>query len=184
MDERIKDKILKVYALSQKGVDGERVAAERMLKKLLVKYGISEEELKANNKKLYYIRYQSEEESRLILQCAINFFGGSSEEYESFGWSKHTKDVALEATAADFKLFAKFVSHHRKEFKKFVRLQKKMFLQSYCQSHRLFDSDPKEMQNHRESKPLTEEEVTTLWALKDVADQTTEHISKFKQIGE
>ena len=45
MNEKVKDKIAKVYELVKRGVAGEQESAEKMLNKLLEKYNISENEL-------------------------------------------------------------------------------------------------------------------------------------------
>ena len=45
MNDKVKEKLTKVYELVKRGVEGERQSAEKMLKKLLEKYNISEDEL-------------------------------------------------------------------------------------------------------------------------------------------
>ena len=49
MNEKVKDKIAKVYELVKRGVAGEQESAEKMLNKLLEKYNISENELNSIN---------------------------------------------------------------------------------------------------------------------------------------
>lgn len=51
MNEKVKDKIAKVYELVKRGVAGEQESAEKMLNKLLEKYNISENELNSIDEK-------------------------------------------------------------------------------------------------------------------------------------
>ena len=51
MNDKIKEKITKVYELVKRGIAGEQQSAEKMLKKLLEKYNISEDELNSIDEK-------------------------------------------------------------------------------------------------------------------------------------
>ena len=59
MNDKVKEKIAKVYELVKRGIAGERQSAEKMLKKLLEKYNISEAELNSIDEKKYYFKYAS-----------------------------------------------------------------------------------------------------------------------------
>ena len=74
MNEKVKDKIAKVYELVKRGVAGEQESAEKMLNKLLEKYNISENELNNINEKEYYFKYASNLDEWLLIQLIENFF--------------------------------------------------------------------------------------------------------------
>lgn len=60
MDDSIKDKLAKVYALVQQGTDGEKQAAKAALDRLMKKYNISEEYVKSMNVRFYKFTYSLE----------------------------------------------------------------------------------------------------------------------------
>ena len=74
MNEKVKDKIAKVYELVKRGVAGEQESAEKMLNKLLEKYNISENELNSIDEKKYYFKYASNLDEWLLIQLIEYFF--------------------------------------------------------------------------------------------------------------
>ena len=66
MDNFIKDKIAKVYALVQQGDDGEKAAAKAALDRLMKKYNINEEYIKSINKRFYRFTYSLELDKSLM----------------------------------------------------------------------------------------------------------------------
>ena len=74
MNDKIKEKITKVYELVKRGIAGEQQSAEKMLKKLLEKYNISEEELNSIDEKEYYFKYASNLDEWLLIQLIEYFF--------------------------------------------------------------------------------------------------------------
>lgn len=74
MNDKIKEKITKVYELVKRGIAGEQQSAEKMLKKLLEKYNISEDELNSIDEKNYYFKYASNLDEWLLIQLIEYFF--------------------------------------------------------------------------------------------------------------
>ena len=74
MNDKIKEKITKVYELVKRGIAGEQQSAEKMLKKLLEKYNISEDELNSIDEKEYYFKYASNLDEWLLIQLIEYFF--------------------------------------------------------------------------------------------------------------
>ena len=74
MNDKVKEKITKVYELVKRGIAGERQSAEKMLKKLLEKYNISEAELNSIDEKNYYFKYASNLDEWLLIQLIEYFF--------------------------------------------------------------------------------------------------------------
>ena len=58
----------KLKALSDRGVSGEKENATKLLKKLMKKYGISEEEIQKDEVKEIYINLRTDIEVRLASQ--------------------------------------------------------------------------------------------------------------------
>ena len=74
MNNKVKEKIAKVYELVKRGIAGEQQSAEKMLKKLLEKYNISEDELNSIDEKKYYFKYASNLDEWLLIQLIEYFF--------------------------------------------------------------------------------------------------------------
>ena len=74
INDKVKEKITKVYELVKRGIAGERQSAEKMLKKLLEKYNISEAELNSIDEKEYYFKYASNLDEWLLIQLIEYFF--------------------------------------------------------------------------------------------------------------
>lgn len=64
----------KLKALSDRGVSGEKENATKLLKKLMKKYGISEEEIQKDEVKQIYINLRTDIEVRLASQILYAFF--------------------------------------------------------------------------------------------------------------
>lgn len=74
INDKVKEKLTKVYELVKRGVAGERQSAEKTLKKLLEKYNISEAELNSIDEKNYYFKYASNLDEWLLIQLIEYFF--------------------------------------------------------------------------------------------------------------
>ena len=72
MNDKIKEKIIKVYELVKRGIAGEQQSAEKMLNKLLEKYNISVDDL--IDEKKYYFKYASNLDEWLLMQLIEYFF--------------------------------------------------------------------------------------------------------------
>lgn len=66
MDNAIKSKIEKIYALVNHGVAGEKEAAKKALDRLMKKYNIDEEYVKTIHIKLYYFTYSHDLDKALF----------------------------------------------------------------------------------------------------------------------
>lgn len=74
INDKVKEKLTKVYELVKRGVAGEQQSAEKTLKKLLEKYNISEAELNSIDEKEYYFKYASNLDEWLLIQLIEYFF--------------------------------------------------------------------------------------------------------------
>lgn len=82
MDEKTVQRIKKLQALAERGVGGEKTTAEKMLKKMLEKNGISSlDELKEDEVEYFLFSYKGRHEIKLLKQCM----------YKVMGYSDHTE---------------------------------------------------------------------------------------------
>lgn len=73
--EELLRRLERVRALAERGVDGEKENAEALLQRLMVKYGITDEDIEENSIQTYFIRYQTYWERKLLYQLAYMHLG-------------------------------------------------------------------------------------------------------------
>ena len=101
MNDKIKEKITKVYELVKRGIAGEQQSAEKMLKKLLEKYNISEAELNSIDEKKYYFKYASNLDEWLLMQLTKYFF--KEKEYKLYRVkNRGVKEIAIQMPYLDW----------------------------------------------------------------------------------
>ena len=101
MNDKVKEKITKVYELVKRGIAGERQSAEKMLKKLLEKYNISEAELNSIDEKKYYFKYASNLDEWLLMQLTKYFF--KEKEYKLYRVkNRGVKEIAIQMPYLDW----------------------------------------------------------------------------------
>lgn len=74
MNTEIKDKISKVLELANRGVEGEKKAAQKALDRLMKKYNLSDEDLAKIKVQRYYFKYKTELDKKLFCQLVEFFF--------------------------------------------------------------------------------------------------------------
>lgn len=78
MDEKTVQRIKKLQALAERGVGGEKTTAEKMLKKMLEKNGISSlDELEEDEVEYFLFSYKGRHEIKLLKQCMYKVLGYS-----------------------------------------------------------------------------------------------------------
>lgn len=63
--EELLKRLERVKALAERGVGGEKENAEALLKRLMEKYDISDEDIEDTSIRTYFIRYQTQWERKL-----------------------------------------------------------------------------------------------------------------------
>lgn len=146
--ERLLEKLRKVKALADRGVAGEKDAAEKTLAALMERYGITEEALEDCQTSIHWIRYKTEWERKLLHQLAYMYLGTG----HSFGCvGKYTgrsrKEVGIECTPAQYiEIEADFAFYYAA-----MAEEMELFYQAFSEKNNLFP--PKEL-----ARDMTEEE--------------------------
>ena len=68
--EELLKRLERVKALAERGVGGEKENAEALLKRLMEKYDISDEDIEDTSTRTYFIRYQTQWERMLPHSCS------------------------------------------------------------------------------------------------------------------
>ena len=144
--QKIIDKILKVKALADKGTEGERANAERMLKELMEKYGISESDLKDDVKDVYMLDTKNSMFIQLLVQIIHtnvdpdikiwNIESISKKDKKALseaGYGDATGNVAIGCTKMQFIEIKMLCDIYREDFEK----QLDVFMYAYFSKNKL-----------------------------------------------
>jgi hypothetical protein len=152
--ETIKEKLRRVYELSERGVEGERETAKRTLERLLQKHNLSLEELVSEEKEPVLFQYANKWEETLLIQILGMVMGVR----QVPTWKPprtRNKRIALltKAQAIDAQTY---YDHYRKALKRHLDEA----IEAFIGANHLF---PKaEGNDTQERKPLTPAEIARL----------------------
>ena len=136
----------KIRALAERGVGGEADNAEEILRRLMKKYGVSEEELDEEERRRHDFEFHGKEQEKLLRQVVYKVTGGYAYNlvYRASGRKVKTR-LGADCTAAE-KVEIEFL------FDFYTRLwerERDAFLSAFIQKHRIFtirdDIEPQEV---------------------------------------
>ena len=136
----------KVRALAEHGVGGEAENAEKLLARMMKKYGISEEELDEETRVRHDFTYHGGEEKKILRQVVYKVTGGYAYElvYTASGRKVRTQ-LGADCTPAE-KVEIEYLFDF---YKRLWEKEKDAFLAAYIQKHRIFairaDVEPQEI---------------------------------------
>lgn len=133
MNDKIKDKLLKLLELSKRGIDGEKDNAESMLTKLLIKHDLSLSDLDSNLQTFREYGYQTKDDVLLIAQIITKVT-------ERYDIKKHTGLKILFAAVSDFEhvQIIELIDYHLPDFKEQRADILKNLINAYIQKHELY----------------------------------------------
>jgi len=131
--EQIIEKLRKIKALVEQGVDGEANNAKTLLNQQLRKYGLTIEDLSSNDIFDYYVKYKTDNDRQLIVQICAKL------DIEIFAVRrvKKLKKYCLECDAITYAEFSSMLEFHKTLLEK----EMKIFLSSYIHKHDLFSAN-------------------------------------------
>lgn len=127
--ETIRAQLVKIRALAESGVEGERQNAARMLDALCLKHGVSMESLVSNERASHRFTYRSADELRVLWQCAFYITQTSR-----LAYSKRGRSISLRLTKAEAIDLRACFAHYRAAWRKQVEELSTAF---FCR-HKLF----------------------------------------------
>ncbi len=147
----------KIRALAERGVGGEADNAEEILRRLMEKYGVSEDELNEEERRRHDFEYHGKEQEKLLRQVVFKVTGGYAYNlvYNATGRKVKTK-LGADCTAAE-KVEIEFL------FDFYTRLwerERAAFLSAFIQKHRIFA-----IRDDIEPQKLSREELLKMQAL-------------------
>ncbi|MEK3759667.1 DUF2786 domain-containing protein [Paenibacillus sp. FSL P4-0338] len=137
--EKMLEKLKGLKALAERGVAGEKESAQKMLEKLMEKYGINENDIAAETVEMAWFRYHDDSEFRLLNQILYMVLG-DCDYYNKLGASKRKyKVLGAYCTAAEhleIELNFEF-------YKRAMQEELKLFYSAFMNKNKLFPSDEK-----------------------------------------
>ena len=160
--QQIIDRIMKVKALADRGTDGEREAADRLLKELMEKYHITEADLGGDKKEMHIIHTGEKMFNHLFIQIYRRLFGRERPVYDistmpkkdkkmlyDAGYGDKDADTAVECTASEFLEASTLFSIYKEDYER----QFKIFRYAY------YDRNDLLLECTDDDSELTEEEI-------------------------
>ena len=149
--ENIKNKLKKLLALAEQGVQGEAENARRLLEKLCREYGVSMDELLDENQVKYHFFEVGRNKVYLDLfaQCYYKVANKDRFSYKQISRSQ----IAVEMTAIQYAEMVSLFAWHKANFDNDLEEMKRNILIAYCRKHHLY-SDV----DSSDSMELTDEE--------------------------
>ena len=149
--ESIRNKLKKLLALAEQGVQGEAENARRLLEKLCKEYGVSMEELLDENRVEYHFFSVGRNKIYLNLfsQCFYKVTNTDRLPYKQISRSQ----IAVEMTALQYAELASLFEWHKANFDKDFEEMKNNILLAYCRKHHLYSNV-----NHDNNMELTDDE--------------------------
>lgn len=99
--ERLLEKVKRVQALAERGVDGEKESAAALLDRLMKQYGISEAEIAEDRREIAWFRFKTPLERKLLVQVIYTVTGRIPCECVGRYTGRKRKQVGIECTAAE-----------------------------------------------------------------------------------
>ncbi|MDO6813803.1 hypothetical protein [Tenacibaculum soleae] len=164
MEDKLKDKLLKLYELAKRGVAGEKVNAELMLNRMLNKHGLTIEDINQEIPKDRFYKYTTKLSDKLITQILFKVVG-SKEIYGVKGY----REVCAKVTDYQHIQILEMIDFHLSNFDKERKQFLNDFTSAYIQKHRLF-RDTTYDNDIKEQKPLTTEEKQALWRMSNIKE--------------
>ena len=157
--EDIIAKILKVKALAERGSEGEKANAERMLSELMQRYNISDEDINVDKQDVYLLDTENEMFLQLFVQIYHLNYGRDREildgtkipkklkkEWAGYGFGDENGNIAIKCTKAEFIEIKMLFDIYKEDLKR----QYDTFLYAYFIKNELL-VQPTEEESHQKS---------------------------------
>lgn len=122
MTIELEERLKKLLKLSERGIDGEKEAATKILNNLMKKYNITEEQLKSKSVDWYKFRVYNDWEMKLLFQTIYKVLGyGNDYRYIKKSKTTYLFELTLEESIEIEYIFSIYKQDLKKEFDLFYR---------------------------------------------------------------
>ena len=156
MNETIKQRLLKIKALAERGQEHEAQIAKQKLMELADKYGIDLDTLADVETKEFKYKYAAAWEKKLMFQVS-GMIGGDGRYYAYSKGAKAARVIGFDFTLAMAKEFDWIYKHYKAAYKKELDL----LFSAFLHKHKIFGPSS----GDEEPPPLTQEEMLALTSM-------------------
>lgn len=152
--EGIKQKLLKLQALAEKGYKGEAYAAQQAIERICQQYNIRLDDiLDAQAKRWYTFETgRSKAMQTLFMQCYAKVMNVGSMSYRQIGRNR----IGIELTAIQYAELSNMFEWHKDNFAQELEDMKQTFLEAYISKHNIYRDTG---DDNTEEKELTMEDL-------------------------
>ena len=170
LSDVVKNKLRKILALAESGIDGEREAAKNKLQALLLEHGLTLEELADDEDESMWVfrNICNKTEQRLWAQVVFKVKDVQQIKFYTEGRSSRSTSC----TEAQANEIGDMYKWHKRNFKKELRKMKEEFLEAYIIKHKLFPATPSESQS---DEPVDYERLLRIMMYKSQISDDTYH---------
>lgn len=139
---RIKERLLKIYSLATDGVDGERDAAQRLLDENLKKYGLNISDLIGSDSEvneIYWFAVKDKYQRRLLEQL-YGVFIVKDNQYTEYSNKALRYNVGLKMTKSQKVELTLMYDFYLTQWKKEIEKQKDILFRAFISKHSLSNS--------------------------------------------
>ena len=117
IDQKLKDKLAKVYELVKRGTDGEKAAAKKTLDKMLSKYNLEGVNLDSLDKNKYHFKYSTDMEVSLIARLVKTVLNDPDCMDSAYRLIGSVREVVLHLTYLDYITLTASYEYFRRHMK-------------------------------------------------------------------
>lgn len=162
MTEKEKLLIEKINKLAKEGVGGEKINAQKKLQELMVKFGIAEEDLESEEKKVFYYKIPKDEiQYRLFRQVVCSF------NPEIMATEPKNNKIGLQLTAEENIELQARLDFYLKQFEE----ELETLLIAFVHKHRIFVPN-EAIDDKNDEEPMSPEKVAKIVAMMSGMDDT------------
>lgn len=171
--DKIKQTILKVKELAERGADGERQVAQNKLKSLLHKYGINISELQSDSTQERIIKHHKHPDSRKILVQVI-----CSVKKTTMWKLKKGYGIVADLSYDDYiEVIEKY-----KYFWKLYTKQKEIFFQAFITNNKLYSAQQESSDSVPDKNPEELREIVRMMMSMSKGDYSSQSKESIKKI--
>lgn len=136
---RIKERLLKMYALATQGIDGERDAAQKLLNENLKKYNLNMSDLIDSDSEINEIYWfvVKDKYQRNLLQQLYGTFVEKKPHFSSYTRKNQKYSIGLKMTKSQNIELTLMYDFYLNQWKKEVEKQKNILFQAFISKHNL-----------------------------------------------
>lgn len=165
IEEKLKNKLLKLYELAKRGVDGEKVAASLALDRMLKKYGLTLSDIDSDTPKERRYKYTDAQVKMICVHIVLHVMN-SKKIFEN----RKQKTIIVNVTDYQHVQILEQIDFHIENYKREKKAILGRLTSAYVNKHRLF-ADSDEESEEMSIEALREMEKSMRMQL-DLSDRT------------